>query len=80
LEALTDISVLGITDYFSVEGYRYVYEARKNGRLTNIALVLPNIEFRLNKTIAVGTETKRLSAPPSPKPAWDWSTGERAAV
>jgi hypothetical protein len=61
LEALTDISVLGITDYFSVEGYSYVYEARKNGRLKNIALILPNIEFRLNKVIVTGSETKRLN-------------------
>ncbi len=61
LEALTDISVLGITDYFSIEGYRYVLEARSKGKLTNIALVLPNIEFRLNKTIITGAETKRLN-------------------
>jgi hypothetical protein len=61
LEALTDISVLGITDYFSIEGYSYAYEARKNGRLKNIVLILPNIEFRLNKVIMTGNETKRLN-------------------
>jgi hypothetical protein len=61
LEALTDISALGITDYFSVEGYSYVYEARKDGRLKNIALTLPNIEFRLNKVIVTDNETKRLN-------------------
>jgi len=61
LEVLPDISVLGITDYFSIEGYRYVRDARSKGRLKNIALVLPNIEFRLNKTIITGTETKRLN-------------------
>jgi predicted ABC-type transport system involved in lysophospholipase L1 biosynthesis ATPase subunit len=61
LEALTDISVLGITDYFSIEGYRYICDARNKGKLKNISLVLPNIEFRLNKTIIAGTETKRLN-------------------
>ena len=61
LEALTDISVLGITDYFSIEGYRHIRDAKTQGRLKNIALVLPNIEFRLNKTMIAGTETKRLN-------------------
>lgn len=61
LETLTDISVLGITDYFSIEGYRHVLDARSKGKLKNIALVLPNIEFRLNKTIITGAETKRLN-------------------
>jgi hypothetical protein len=61
LEALTDISVLGITDYFSIEGYRYIRDARSKGRLKNIALVLPNIEFRLNKTIITGSGPKRLN-------------------
>ena len=61
LESLTDISVLGITDYFSIEGYRYIRDAQSQGRLKNIALVLPNIEFRLNKTIITGAGAKRLN-------------------
>jgi ABC-type lipoprotein export system ATPase subunit len=48
LESLSDIAVLGITDYFSIEGYRKVLQYRSQGRLQNIALILPNIELRLN--------------------------------
>jgi hypothetical protein len=48
LEALTDTPVLGITDYFSIDGYRRLREFKSNGRLNNIQLLLPNIEFRLD--------------------------------
>src|SRR3970040_449553 len=51
LESLGDVAVIGITDYFTIEGYRKVCEFRAQARLTNIALVLPNIEFRLDKII-----------------------------
>lgn len=54
LESLTDISVIGITDYFSIEGYKKVIEQRNTGRLSNIDLVIPNIELRLDKTTHKG--------------------------
>ena len=38
LEALRDFSVLGITDYFSVDGCREVSRFKKSGRLKNIDL------------------------------------------
>lgn len=44
LKSLRDFSVLGITDYFSVEGYKYV---RDNISLPNIDLILPNVELRI---------------------------------
>lgn len=44
LRSLTDISVLGITDYFSVEGFKKV---RDEGNLTNLDLLLPNVELRI---------------------------------
>jgi ABC-type cobalamin/Fe3+-siderophores transport system ATPase subunit len=44
LATLTDISVLGITDYFSVEGYLKVI---REGNLTNVNLILPNVELRI---------------------------------
>ena len=47
LKSLTDIAVLGITDYFSVEGYKKVKEFKGNGKLDNIHYILPNIELRL---------------------------------
>lgn len=46
IAALKDVAVLGITDYFSIEGYRRVLERRQE--LPNIELILPNIELRLN--------------------------------
>jgi predicted ATPase len=59
LEALTDIAVLGITDYFTIEGYKQIADFREQGRLRNIALILPNIEFRLDKF--VGSRNCRLN-------------------
>jgi len=51
LEKVSDVSVIGITDYFSIEGYKKVLEYRRNGRLQNFDLILPNIEFRLDKFV-----------------------------
>jgi len=48
LENIEDMSAIGITDYFSIEGYRKIFEARATGRLSNIELILPNIEFRVS--------------------------------
>lgn len=61
LESL-DMAVIGITDYFSIEGYKEVQKIKAQGRLQNIHAILPNIEFRL-KTIISGRngEEKRLN-------------------
>lgn len=63
LEKVSDISVIGITDYFSIEGYKKILEYRKGGRLQNFDLVLPNIEFRLDKFLSSRRDesTKRLN-------------------
>ncbi len=50
----TDISVLGVTDYFTIEGYKQVLEYTKTGRLSEIDLILPNIEFRLDEILYKG--------------------------
>ncbi|MBT2659304.1 hypothetical protein J7E81_29680 [Bacillus sp. ISL-18] len=50
LEKLEDISVIGITDYFSLKGYWKVKQFKEEGKLKNIDLILPNIELRLNTT------------------------------
>jgi len=47
LESIMDIAVLGITDYFSIEGYKKVIEYRKQGKVSNFDLILPNIEIRM---------------------------------
>lgn len=47
-KAPPEVAVIGITDYASIEGYKILQEYRAAGRLSNFALVLPNIEFRLS--------------------------------
>lgn len=59
-----NISVLGVTDYFSIEGYKKILEFKAAGRLANISLILPNIEFRLDSVISSrkdGNEPRRLN-------------------
>ena len=70
------ISVIGITDYFTIDGYKKIKTEYLNNSIKlnslftndeiekiNKILLLPNIEFRLNKIIQVikitGTETRR---------------------
>jgi hypothetical protein len=51
IEKIKDLRAIGITDYFSVEGYREVLNFKKAGRLGNLELILPNIELRLNNLV-----------------------------
>lgn len=51
LGKVSDIAVIGITDYFSIEGYKKVLEYKERDRLKNFDLILPNIEFRLDKFV-----------------------------
>jgi len=61
LESL-DIAVVGITDYFTIEGYKKLKEFKEKGRLLNVQTILPNIEFRLNSIISSsGGKEKRLN-------------------
>jgi hypothetical protein len=55
------VSVIGITDYFTIDGYRRIREFRAAGKLGNIDLILPNIEFRLDRIVSSrkdGQETR----------------------
>jgi ABC-type Mn2+/Zn2+ transport system ATPase subunit len=52
------VPAIGITDYFSIDGYKKVLEYKKNGRLSNFQLILPNIELRLDKYIS-GSDINR---------------------
>lgn len=46
----SEFSVLGINDYFFIDGYERLIEERKsNNRLSNIDLILPVVEFRIDK-------------------------------
>ncbi|KZE99095.1 MULTISPECIES: TrlF family AAA-like ATPase [unclassified Rhodococcus (in: high G+C Gram-positive bacteria)] len=49
LEALPqDITVIGVNDYWFLDGYRRVLDAKQNGRLQNIEAIFPVIEMRLD--------------------------------
>lgn len=48
IEKLNCVKCLGITDYFSIEGYKRIKDSKSQGKLKNIELIVPNIEFRLN--------------------------------
>lgn len=55
LEGVDHVDCLGITDYFSLEGYELINKLQENGYLGNFDLVLPNIEFRLDTITGDGT-------------------------
>ena len=59
LEGLpADISVIGINDYWFLDGYRRVLQARKEGRLKNLEAIFPVVEVRLDQ---FGGTTGKLS-------------------
>lgn len=60
LEKIKELSVLGITDYFSIAGYKQLLEFRKKGRLKDLDLILPNIELRLD-TFVVNNKSKDIN-------------------
>ena len=60
LDQITGISVLGITDYFSINGYKRILEYRKKGRLSNFDQILPNVELRLD-TFVVKSKSKDIN-------------------
>ena len=50
LEALPqEISVIGINDYWFLDGYRRVLEAQRSGRLGNLDAIFPVVEMRLDQ-------------------------------
>jgi len=54
LESLQgEFKVIGINDYLFLDGYEKVLEYKKKGRLKNIDLVLPVLEFRIEKFAGV---------------------------
>lgn len=46
IEAQSDVRVMGVTDYLSIAGYSRLRAEKAAGRLANIDLLIPNIEFR----------------------------------
>ena len=50
LEALPeDISIIGINDYWFLDGYERVVAAKSSGRLNNVEAIFPVIEMRLDQ-------------------------------
>ena len=47
----SNIKVLGINDYLFLDGYKEVKKYKESGRLNNIDLILPIIEFRLKEFV-----------------------------
>lgn len=47
IEAQTQVVVIGVTDYFCISNYSKMRKLRTEGRIRNIVLLLPNIEFRI---------------------------------
>lgn len=43
-----DITVLGINDYWFLDGYRRIVQAREAGRLQNLEAIFPVVEMRLD--------------------------------
>lgn len=60
LEGFKDVSVLGVTDYFSIDGYKAILDFHKKGKLKNFYLILPNIELRLD-TFVVESKSKEIN-------------------
>jgi hypothetical protein len=57
------LAVVGVTDYFTIDGYKALKQLQAKGRLQNITL-LPNVEFRLDKFVASkkdGDQPRRLN-------------------
>ena len=62
LESLpNEFKVIGINDYIFLDGYKRVLEYKKNNRLTNLDLILPVIELRLDKFVGTDEHWKRIN-------------------
>jgi hypothetical protein len=64
LGTIQEVSVLGITDYFVIDGYRKIRELRAQGELKNFDLIVPNVELRLDTFVpkrSDGSKLRRLN-------------------
>ena len=56
-----EVKVIGINDYIFIEGYKKVLEFKEQGRLSNIDLILPVIELRIDEFCGSGDELKKVN-------------------
>ena len=62
LEALpSELSVIGINDYWFLDGYRKVLEAKSSGRLKNLEAIFPVVEMRLEQFGGTGSAWDRVN-------------------
>ena len=47
VEAQKEVIVVGVTDYLSIANYSLLKRFRNEGRIRNIKMLVPNIEFRM---------------------------------
>jgi hypothetical protein len=47
IEAQTEVRVLGVTDYLSITNYSRLMRFKAEGRIPDVDLLIPNIEFRI---------------------------------
>lgn len=47
IESQSDVRVIGITDYLSITNYSRLKQDKATGRLQDVDLLIPNVEFRL---------------------------------
>lgn len=47
IQAHPDVKVMGVTDYMSITNYSKLKAYKEQGRIPNIELLIPNIEFRI---------------------------------
>ena len=55
-----EFKVIGINDYYFIEGYKKILKEKEKGRLTNIDLFLPVIELRID-SFAGNTSLKKIN-------------------
>jgi ABC-type lipoprotein export system ATPase subunit len=56
-----DFKVIGVNDYLFLDGYKRVLAEKAKGRLSNIDLVLPVIELRLDKFVGHDSHFQRVN-------------------
>lgn len=62
LEGLpSDIKVIGINDYWFLDGYRKVVAAKEAGRLSNLDMIFPVVEMRLDQFGGTDGHLKRVN-------------------
>nr|WP_149162921.1 AAA family ATPase [Azospirillum brasilense] len=51
----SSVAVIGVTDYLTTRSYARLKEYKDAGRLSNVALLIPNLEFRISPRTARGS-------------------------